>query len=103
MSQHPSYAGLLARLAKTPTERPIAESVAGIAPARRYAERACCCTAAPAVIVIMPRTRGRRHVTELLLCGHHYRASKAALAASRAKVLDMNGFPLTADAWPDPR
>jgi hypothetical protein len=103
MSQHPSYRGRLSRAAKTPAERPAPKPVAAVAPARRYAGRACCCPAAPAVIVMMPPAHGRQSETDLLLCGHHYRASKAALAAAGATVLDMNGVRLTAEAWPDPR
>jgi nucleotide-binding universal stress UspA family protein len=38
-------------------------------------ERACCCAAKAAVRVIMPPTPARAAETELLLCGHHYRAS----------------------------
>ena len=35
-------------------------------------------------------TTGRPHATELLLCGHHYRRSRRALAAAGATVLDPN-------------
>jgi len=48
----------------------------------------------------MPPTRGRKHPVDLLLCGHHYRASRKALAAAGATVLDLNGVPVTDDAWP---
>jgi hypothetical protein len=102
MSEHPSYQGRLSRAATSLAERPTEEPGADAAQARRYADRACCCPAAPAVIVIMPPTPSRRSETDILLCGHHYRASKAALATNGAKVLDINGFPLM-EAWPDPR
>jgi hypothetical protein len=53
-------------------------------------ERACCCPSQPAVLVIMPPTADRPHETDLLLCGHHYRASCDALAAAGAVVLDLH-------------
>jgi hypothetical protein len=55
------------------------------------ASRACCCSSRPAVIAIMPPSAGRPHATELLLCGHHYRRSRRALAAAGATVLNPNG------------
>ena len=66
----------------------------------RRAGRACCCPAKPAVIAIMRPTRGRKHPTDLLLCGHHYWVSRKGLAAAGATVLDLNGVPVPADAWP---
>jgi len=39
----------------------------------------------------MPASDRRPHPTEVLLCAHHYRASKLALAAAGATVLRMNG------------
>jgi len=53
--------------------------------------RACCCPATSAVTVIMPPTAVRRHAVDLLLCGHHYRASQAALRAADATVYDSSG------------
>jgi hypothetical protein len=47
-------------------------------------ERACCCPSQPAVRVLMPPTAARPDETDLLLCGHHYRASPDALAAAGA-------------------
>ena len=67
--------------------------------AAQKAGRACCCPAHPAVIVVMPSSPGRPHQTDLLLCGHHYRWSRARLAAAGATVLDMNGAPVTDNAW----
>jgi hypothetical protein len=55
------------------------------------ADRACCCPARPAVTVIMPAVPGRRHRADLLLCGHHYRVSRAALRAAGAMVYDEDG------------
>jgi hypothetical protein len=48
--------------------------------------RACCCVAWAVVRVVIPPAAARPHETELLLCGHHYRVSRAALAAAHAAV-----------------
>lgn len=55
------------------------------------ASRACCCPAAPVVTVIMPPSAARRHAADLLLCGHHYRASQAALRTAGTTVCDAAG------------
>ena len=52
---------------------------------------ACCCPANPVVRVIMSATAARPHRTELLLCGHHYRVSRQALAAANATVIELSG------------
>jgi hypothetical protein len=51
-------------------------------------ERACCCPSRPVVRVVMPAAGDRSRPVDLLLCGHHYRASRQGLAASRAAVYD---------------
>jgi hypothetical protein len=68
-------------------------------PAVSLASRSCCCPSRPAVIVLMPPAKGRRHATDLLLCGHHYRVSRRALATAGARVTDLDGMPVTSD-WP---
>jgi hypothetical protein len=70
-------------------------------PALRNADRACCCSARPACIAIMPPANGREHDTDLLLCGHHYRVLRQALAAAGAYVLDEQSrrIALQADAF----
>jgi hypothetical protein len=40
------------------------------------------------VRVLIPPAPARRHSVDLLLCGHHYRASCAALAAAGAVIMD---------------
>jgi hypothetical protein len=55
------------------------------------ADRACCCPARPVVTVIMPPAPGRPHTVDLLLCGHHFRVSQAALTAAGAAVYDDTG------------
>ena len=51
-------------------------------------DRACCCPARPVVRVLIPPAPARPHSVDLLLCGHHYRASCAALAAAGAVIID---------------
>lgn len=63
------------------------------------AGNACCCPARPAVRVIMPPRPARPHTTELLLCGHHYRASRAALTAAKAIIRELPGTPEDIAAW----
>ena len=55
------------------------------------ADRACCCPARPVVTVIMPPAPGRPYPVDLLLCGHHFRVSRAALMAAGAAVYDDTG------------
>jgi hypothetical protein len=55
------------------------------------ATRACCCVARPAVIALVPPGQGRAHYTDLLMCMHHFRASRRGLIASNASLLDRNG------------
>jgi hypothetical protein len=60
--------------------------------------RAFCCPVTAVVRVIMPPTPARPHETELLLCGHHYRVSRQALATAHATVRPVTG---TWDGAPD--
>jgi len=56
------------------------------------AERACCCPARPLVVVVMPPSPRPPYPVDLLLCGHHYRASLGALLAAGAAVYDQDGM-----------
>ena len=47
----------------------------------------------------MPPTKARPHQTDLLLCGHHYRAARTALAAARAVVRALPGISHDIEAW----
>ena len=47
-----------------------------------------CCPARPVVRVLIPPASARPHSVDLLLCGHHYRASCAALAAAGAVIIN---------------
>jgi len=67
--------------------------------AARRAARGCCCPARPVVIAVMPPAPGRPHPTDLLLCGHHYRVSRQALAAAGASVLNLDGTRAEDRAW----
>ena len=42
----------------------------------------------------MPPAPGRLHPVDLLLCGHHYQAGRAALRAAGATVYDEGGVPI---------
>ena len=55
------------------------------------ADRSCCCPARPVVTVLIPPAAERPHPVDLLLCGHHYLMSRAALAAADAVVIDETG------------
>jgi hypothetical protein len=57
----------------------------------RSGDSACCCPAYPVVRVVMPPTPQRPHPTDLLLCGHHHRVSREALAAAGAVVHKLPG------------
>jgi len=66
------------------------------------ADRACCCPARPVVTVVMPPVPGRPRPVDLLLCGHHYHASRAALHAAGAAVYDEAGFLIATDDGDQP-
>jgi hypothetical protein len=63
------------------------------------ADRACCCPATAVVRVTVPPTPARPGQTDLLLCGHHYRVSRLALAAASATVREMPGTPRDIASW----
>lgn len=90
---HPSAAGGAARKGHGSEPALYLEDLGG------FVGDACCCPARPAVRVVMPPTASRRHTTELLLCGHHYRVSRAALAAAGATVTELPGTPEDVAAW----
>jgi hypothetical protein len=103
MRQHPSYNSRARRSAPAAADEQAApETEAVFTPAARHAGRACCCAAQPAVIAVLPPSAGRPGATDLLLCGHHYRASRPALAALAVAILDIGGHPLLPGAWPGP-
>jgi hypothetical protein len=54
--------------------------------------RACCCPARPVVTAVMLPAASRPYPVDLLLCGHHFRVSQAALQAAGAAVYDQTGL-----------
>jgi hypothetical protein len=68
-------------------------------PATSLSGQACCCVAPAVVRVVMPPMAGRLDETELLLCGHHYRLSRAALTAAHATVSELPGRFADTAAW----
>ena len=77
----------------------LADELTEIGMALGLNERACCCPARPVVRVMLPAAGNRQNPVDLLLCGHHYRASEAALRAAGAVVYDRKGA-LIMDAAP---
>ena len=66
---------------------PAAEPV----PPSRPELRACCCPGPPVVRVIMPASATRPRPVDLLLCGHHYRVSLAAVMAAHGTIEVLPG------------
>ena len=77
----------------------LSEATAPHGPAASLTDQACCCVARAVVRVVMPPTADRAHETELLLCGHHYRVSRAVLAAAHASVHELAGNFDDPSAW----
>jgi hypothetical protein len=99
--QHPSYSGRLNRAASNMDAHPATPAPPAVhEPLSRYAQRACCCPAPPSVIAVIP-ANGRHAPVELLLCGHHYRQSRQALAAIGAELTDLKGQHLASQTWPE--
>lgn len=55
--------------------------------------QSCCCPASPVVRVLLPPTPQRPHYTDLLLCGHHLRASRQGLDACGAIIIELPHVP----------
>ena len=68
-------------------------------PAISPSGQACCCVAPAVVRVVMPPSARRPDEIELLLCGHHYRLSRAALSAAHASVHELAGNFADPSAW----
>jgi hypothetical protein len=84
--------GFVHRSTVTRAERAkLAEELTELGMPLGITERACCCPARPVVRVMMPATACRPDPVDLLLCGHHYRASQAALQDAGAAVYDHEG------------
>ena len=93
-SMHPS-----AQNASSADQGRSTDAVTATAPSAAIADRACCCPATAAVRVIMPATTARPAETDLLLCGHHYRVSRRALARAGAVIFELPGTAADTAAW----
>jgi hypothetical protein len=78
------------------TMRPLDDAISH---GHALADQACCCSARAMVQVVMPSAPARPHRTELLLCGHHYRVSRQALAAAGATVRELPWIPDSTALW----
>jgi hypothetical protein len=85
-----------ARKDARPACRPLDDAIPGREAA---AGVACCCPAKATVRVTMPPTQARPRETDLLLCGHHYLASRSALATAHAVVQALPGTSEDIAAW----
>jgi hypothetical protein len=82
------------------TTRPVVREASADSRAPKAAgDRSCCCPGPAAVLVVMPATAARPHETELLLCGHHYRASRHALTEAHAAVYELPRAADGTSAW----
>ena len=91
-SLHPSYDSGTRTSARAATLQPPLPIVAtGYARMLLRADRACCCSAMPAVIAVLPPVPTRTHRTELLFCMHHYRTARRGLEGAGATVVDASG------------
>jgi hypothetical protein len=70
---------------------PLDDELPGVDRRLTPGDRACCCPARPVVTAVIPVGRGHPHPVDLLLCGHHYRASLGALLVVGADVYDNAG------------
>jgi hypothetical protein len=52
--------------------------------------RADCCSARAGYRIVLPATGARTEPAELLLCGHHLRASRATLDAQGAVSFELD-------------
>ena len=52
------------------------------------AQQADCCVARAAYRIVLPAGQSRPRPTELLLCGHHFRASQDSLCRAGATAFD---------------
>jgi len=77
----------------------LSDATAPHGPAASLTDQACCCVARAVVRVVMPPVADRPHETELLLCGHHYRVSRAALSAAGASVHELGENLADPSAW----
>jgi hypothetical protein len=75
---------------------PLDDALPGPARPLTVADRACCCPGRPVVTAVIPPGPGHPLPEGLLLCGHHYRVSCAALLAVGAEIYDKTGTRIAA-------
>ena len=75
---------------------PLDDRLPGPAGPLTFADHACCCPASPVVTAVIPPGPGHPLPEDLRLCGHHYRASCAALLAIGAEIYDKAGARIVA-------
>jgi hypothetical protein len=91
-SPHPSAASRSGQAVPSDTiESSVTILATGYARLLARANRACCCSAQPSVVVILPPVLSRAHRTELLLCMHHYRTARISLEIAGATAVDADG------------
>jgi hypothetical protein len=73
------------RKAPAPAHDRAADGRAGWTALLAHAELSRCCSARPAMVAVFSPRHGRSRPVDLLLCGHHYRASRASLAKAGAE------------------
>lgn len=61
-------------------------------------KRSCCCPAQAFVRVLVPAGGTRPGPTDLYLCAHHFRASRAALTRIGAVAVDGHGAEMTSSS-----
>ncbi len=76
----------------------LADELAKMEMALGVTDRACCCPARPVVRVVMSASRSRPEPVDLLLCGHHYWVSRAALQTAGTAVYNRQGVLITGNA-----
>ncbi len=95
MTTEPRYSSFAGQADAAPEAEPIPTDDALVASAYRSvlarADRACCCTAKPAVIAIMPPSPARQKRVGLLFCMHHYLASRVGLSEAGALIIAADG------------
>jgi hypothetical protein len=87
---------LFNRNAEAPSDGPASQRAGSM-----KAGRACCCPGRPVVTVLVPPSGSRTHVTDLLLCGHHFRVNRDTLRVAGATAYDQVGRKVLGPGMPN--